>query len=55
MPRQNSRAGQPRRTTTDEQVRTIRENRKGLTRHKLAEEAGVNFHTVCYVLDRAKY
>lgn len=51
----NPRAGQPRRKTTDEQVRIIRENRKGLTRRKLAEETGVNFHTVCYVLDRAKY
>lgn len=51
----NPRKGQPRRTTTDEQVRTIRENRKGLTRRQLAEETGVNFHTVCYVLDKAAY
>ena len=51
----NPRKGQPRRTVTDEQARTIRENRKGLTRRKLAEETGVNFHTVCYVLDKAAY
>lgn len=51
----NPRKGQPRRKVTDEQAGTIRENRKGLTRRKLAEETGVNFHTVCYVLDKARY
>ena len=34
----NPRTNQPRRKTTDEQVKVIRENRKGLTRRKLAEE-----------------
>ena len=51
----NPRKGKPRRTTTDEQAREIRENRKGLTRRKMAEATGVNFHTVCYVLDKAGY
>lgn len=51
----NPRKGQPRRKVTDEQAREIRENRKGLTRRKLAEETCVNFHTVCYVLDKARY
>lgn len=51
----NPRKGQPRRLVTDEQARIIRENRKGLTRRQLAQETGVNFHTVCYVLDKAAY
>jgi hypothetical protein len=51
----NPRKGQPRRLVTDEQARIIRENRKGLTRRQLAEQTGLKFATVCYVLDCAKY